>query len=445
VRIKDLTKMKRVLLFSLFFLSTRVTFPQKLTLKESIELGLKNSKALIISRSKLTGSDAKITEATSQLLPQFKFAAGYTRLSNIPAFQVSLPFLTSPITISDVILNTYNMRLSMQQPIFTGFRLSALRSSAVSNNKAAESEFLTEYNETAFKIHIAFWQYYKAIQLAAVIDENLAQMEKHLNDTKNFLENGLATQNDLLKLEAQFSNTKLLQIESQNNLDVTRFAFNQTIGLPPESGTDIDSDIDSANEADIDYNSLLSEAKSNRNELKALNYRLEASNKGITAAKAGWFPSLYLSGNYYYNRPNQRIMPALDKFKDTWDLGVTLNWDIWNWGLTSAQSIQAEQIKIQTETSLHQMNDAVEIEVYQNYLSYKRSFEKILVSKTSLDQAKENYRTTKEKYNVQLATSTDLIDSESALLQAEMNYSNSLIDNKIAKTRLEKSVGRKIY
>jgi len=51
----------------------------------------------------------------------------------------------------------------------------------------------------------------------------------------------------------------------------------------------------------------------------------------------------------------------------------------------------------------------------------------------------------KEKYNAQLATSTDLIDAEAAVLLAETNYNTSLVDYQLAKVRLDKSVGRKIY
>ncbi len=438
-------EMKKILM--IYLALTVALFPQikKLTLKESIDLGLKNSKDLKISHSKTIGADAKLTESTSQLLPQLKFNAGYSRLSDIPPFEVKLPISPTPIRISDIILDSYTLKLSLQQPLFTGFRLSSLRSAAKLTSEATELEYIKEINEAAFKILQAFWQYYKAAQQLDYVNENLLQTEKHLTDTKNFLENGLVTQNDLLKFEVQYSNTKLLQIDAQNNLDIARMAFNQALGLPIDSKTEIETEdiVNVLNDDKIE--TLISEAKNNRNELKSLKNRVEASDYNITAANSGWFPSVYLSGNFYYNRPNQRIMPTKDEFKDTWDIGVALSWDLWNWGYTSAQSTQAEQVKIQTETSFSQLNDAIEIEVYQNYLTYTRANEKISVSKAGLDQSKENYRTMKEKYNAQLATSTDLIDAEAAVLQAETNYNTSLVDYQIAKVRLDKSVGRRIY
>jgi len=190
---------------------------------------------------------------------------------------------------------------------------------------------------------------------------------------------------------------------------------------------------------------LQSEAKNNRNELKALEYRLYASIENVRASNSAWYPSVYLFGDYYDDKPNERILPAVNEFKYGWDAGVTLSWTIWNWGYNSSQSTIAEQNKIQTETSLSQLKDAVEIEVYQNYLTFKRAYDKVNVSKLGVDQSQENYRITKEMYNTQTASSTDLIDSEAALLQAETNYNNALVDYEVAKIRLEKSAGKKIY
>jgi len=118
---------------------------------------------------------------------------------------------------------------------------------------------------------------------------------------------------------------------------------------------------------------------------------------------------------------------------------------LWNWGYTSSQATQAEEQKIQVETSLSQLHDAIELEVYQTYLTYKRSVDKIAVSRQSVEQSEENYRSTQEKYNQQVATSTDLIDAEVSLLQSKTNLTNALVDFQLAKVKLMKAIGKKIY
>ena len=437
--------MKRILGIILLFAISAFSQSKVLTLEECIKLGMENSNELKISKAKLIGSDAKVTEANSHLLPQLKLNASYQRLSNIPPVEISLDFLPQPVQIAPVILNNYNLKLSLQQPLFTGFRLWSAKSIAENNYKASNYEYDKELNEAAFKIQNVFWNYYKAEQIKNLIEENLRLIKKHVEDTKNFMERSLATRNDLLKLEVQYSNTQLQLIEAENNQDIARSSLNKQLNLPLEANTDIEAGNIDSSFNDYNLKDLINKAHVNRNDLKSLEYKLEASDKGITAANAGWYPAIYLVGDYYYSRPNQRIFPAQDKFKDTWDVGVSLQWDIWNWGFTSSQSTQAEQQKVQVEASVSQLKDAVELEVYQSFLTYKRAQDKIRVSRQTVDQANENYRITQQKYEQQLATSTDLIDAEVSLLQAKTSLTTSLVDYQIAKVKLNKSVGQKIY
>ena len=417
-----------------------------LTLKESLEIGLQNSKDLKISRAKLSNADSKLTEISSQFLPQFKLSGNYTRLSdNIPPFEVTVPISPKPIRISDPILNNYTFKFGFTQPLFTGFKLLSLRSSAKLNLQATEHEYSKEENEAAFNIYNAYWNYYKADEVSKLIGQTLQQMEQHLRDTRSFYENGLLSKNDLLKLEVQYSNTKLMMIEADNNLNLARIAFNKAIGIDLTSQTKVSATEQSSTSDKYQLKEIISEASNNRMELKSLSYRVEASKEGITAAQSNWFPSVYLTGSYYYSNPNPRFQPAKNEFNSNWDLGVTLSWDVWNWGLNSSQVSQAEQTKVQLETNLDQLKENIQMEVYANYLNLAKTEEKVKVNKEALNQALENYRITTEKYNVQLATSTDLIDAENSKLQAETNLKTAEVDYQIAIVRLNKSLGRVIY
>ncbi len=437
--------MEKILLLILIISAAGFSQVRKLTLRQSLELGMKNSKELKIAKAKVISGDAKITEVGSQMLPQLKFSAGYTRLSEVPPFEVTLPFSPNPIKISDVVLNNYQLKLSLQQPLFTGFKLSSLKAAARFGYKAAETDYDKTLNEAAFQIQESFWNYYKAEKVKKLVEENLKQIKQHLEDTKNFLKNELVTRNDLLKLEVQYSNVQLQLIEAENNVDLARIAFNKILGIDLDSDTEIVSDEIKPEKNKYSQSEMIKEAETNRKEIKSLQYQVKATDMNVTAANSGWFPSVVLMGNVYYNRPNQRIVPTQDKFKETWDVGIGLNWDLWNWGYTGSQATQAEQAKVQAETSLAQVKEAVEMDVYRSFLSYKKSYEKIDVSRKSVQQADENYRVTKERYNTQMATSTDLIDAEVALMQAKTNLTNSLVDYQMSKVQLEKSLGRKIY
>jgi len=439
--------MKRIISLIIILLTVTIFPQQKLTLEESLSLGLQNSKNLKISKSKTLGSAAKVTETTSYLLPKLSLNAGYTRLSDVPPFEVTLPITIPPKTvkIEDIVLNNYSVKLSLQQPLFTGFKLMSLRTSAEDSRKAFSADYNRDANEEAFIIINAFWNYYKAISLKDLIDDNIKQIEAHLTDTKNFLKNDLVTKNDLLKIEVQYSSLQLKQIEADNNLNTARAMFNKALGLQINAPTEIDVKSISTDIVKFSYDSLLNSALTKRAELKAIDYRVQAGKENVRAASSTWYPSVYLFTDYYYNRPNQRFMPTVDEFKDTWDAGVTLSWDIWNWGYNSSQTEQAQQNLNQLSTNKEILKENIEVEVYNNYLSLTAALNKIHVAQTGVDEAEENYKEIKDKYNVQYATSTDLIDAETSRIQSRTDLITAQADYETALTRLLKSAGDKIY
>lgn len=436
--------MKKIL--ALLLISGTITAQHNLyTLEESLRMGLQNSKEILIASSQVKSSEAAINEISSQMLPKITFGAGYTRLSDIPPFEVNVPFVPAPIKIQDPILNAYNLKLSIEQPLFTGFRLSSLKSAAELKSEAADINYLKSLNDKALSIYNAFWNYHKAKQVNKLVEENLSSLKNHLRDTEKFLEAGLVTENDLLKLKVRIANVELKLIDSRNAVKLAQRAYNKELGLPLNSQTDIAAIKTKVTTVGADYESLLNEAMNNRPELVSMSFQIVAGKEAVNAANAGWYPQVFAFGNFYYSRPTQRIMPLEDEFADTWDVGVGLQWSLWDWGNTSAKAVQAKQNVIQAENTKELLVEGIQLEVYKNYLSLLSSTDKVEVSKLAVESAKENYRITKEKYNQQLATSTELVDSEVELLDAETGLAIARVDYEMAKVILNKSVGRKIY
>ncbi len=437
--------MKQLIILFLLISSFLAAQQKNYTLEESLAAGLKKDKQIKNSRSRLSESAAQVNEVSSNFYPQLFFGANYTRLSDVPPFEVSVPFTPNPITIQESILNTYTLKLSLQQPIFTGFRLSSLKLAAEKRRESVEQLYELEINNAALNIYESFWNFYKAEEFVNLLTENISALKIHLEDTRKFLDNGLATRNDLLKLEVQYSNLELELIKAENILELSRINFNKAIGIDLDSETEI-----SAGEIEVELNltepdKLIPEALKNRKELQALYLQADAASAKITSEKSDWFPQVSVFGDFFYSRPNQRILPLEDKFADTWNIGVALNWNILDWGNTSAKVAQAKEKKLQTEISLDILRENIETEIYKLYFDLLSGIKKVKVNRLNVEQTEENYRITKDKYTVQYATSSDLIDAEVSALDAKTNLTASLVEYELAKVRLEKALGRKIY
>lgn len=412
----------------------------KMTVEDAIQTGLKNSKTLDASSMKVVAAEARSKEVFAGLLPAVKFNASYRRLSEVDPFEINTPF--GNLVVSPSILDNYTTQLTVSQPLFAGLRLISSSKIADKNYEASKEDFQKDQSDLIYNIQNAYWNLFKAEQMKKVIDENLEMIQAHVNDATNLLNAGLLTQNDKLKLEVQLSDAQLKQLDASNNVRLAMIGLNNVLSIPLTTEIEIASEV-KRSEADFgELNTLVNAAIEERPEVKAAKLRVKAAEYGVTAARAGWYPQISVSGNLYYSRPNQRIVPAEDKFNSTWDVGVNLSMSIWDWLTTSHQTEQAKAQLAQGIDALGIVKDGVSLEVNQYYLLVNQSKRRIELSELTVKQAEENMRVTSERFKGGTALSTDAIDAEVSLLSAKINYTNSLVDFELSKARLKKALGK---
>lgn len=418
---------------------------RKLTVDEAIQIGLDNSKSLHASQMKTESASAKTSEADASRLPSLKLSAGYTRLSEVPDQEIKglqAPF-PPVITLSPAVLNSYTLKATVQQQLFTGFRLENNSKAAQLSEKASLQDLDKDRIDLIYSIRQAYWNLFRATEVKKVVDENIDQVKAHLKDAQNLLAQGMVTNNDVLKVQVQLSSVRLLQIDAKNAVELSMINLNNLIGLPLATQIDIASVITHESKKLDEVTALIQKAEDRRQDIKALEYRLQAGEASVKIAKSGYYPQASLTGNYYYNRPNNRFFPTKDEFKAGWDVGVTLNFDVWNWGTTKYQAKQAQAQVSQTKDVLGLLKDGISLEVTQNYLSLQKAEEKIMVAKQSIDEAEESYRITSEKFKRGVALTTDLLDAEVAVLRAKTDHTDALVEYELAEAKLSKAIGER--
>jgi outer membrane protein TolC len=341
--------------------------------------------------------------------------------------------------------SAYGLQLSIQQPIFNGFQLSSSRSAAKYNHLAISTEHLRTINNKTLEIHSAFWNLFKTEKSVELLTENLSSLKEHLKQTKDFLNNGLVTVSDYLKLKVQVSNMEIELIDAKNKMEIARASFNKAIGINLAEKSLIETRLNTRDELSLDYGDLFTEALQNREEIKSLDYRIKAGEDQITAANSGWWPILYASGNFYLYNLTAKTFSIDNQKLQLWFVGLSLSWDLWDWGHTSSKSNQAKQTVIQNKVALELLKEQIELEVYNNHLTLQSEKEIIDVSQLAVESAEENLRITKDKYQYQLATSNDLIDAEVELLYAKTKLAIAQANYQLSKVNLELAVGRRIY
>jgi len=431
-----------VLSLSVAGISQAAAQVKMLTVEESVALGLENSRILHSSQMRSEYADEKASEMSAMLYPSLKLQGAYQRLSEVPVFNIPLP--GAPTAIFPYIPNTYSFRASFQQPLFTGWKFQGAADNAGYQADAVRSEVVRDKADLVLNIKTAYWNLYRAKEIKRLADENVKQIASHLEDAENLMKQGMATTNDVLKVRVQLSNSKILQSDAVNNVRLATISFNSTIGIPLDTEIGIASALTPTTKGHPELEKVLTSALNVRPELLAMESRVKAANAAVTSAAGNWFPQIFLTGNYYYARPNQRIIPAKDEFKDTWDFGITLQFDLWNNLTALHQTNQAKAQYEQTKDALVTLRDGITLDVTQAYLSFEQATERIHLAELTVEQANENYRTAAEKYKSGLTTSSELLDAEVALLQSKLQLTQSLVDHELAEARLEKAVGESL-
>ena len=434
-----------LLLGSLFTITASAQNIQKFSVDEIVQVGLKNSNMLHSSNEKVKNAKARLSELRTNMWPSLQFQGIYTRLSHIDPVVFQLPaILGGPFVLSPSIDNNYSMKFTLQQPLFTGFRISSTVDMADFNSKAQKEDYNTDEHNLIYNIKNAYWNLYKANQLKIVVDENVAQIKAHLDDANNLFNQGMATKNDVLKVQVQLGDILIKQIDVNNNVRISMINLNNVTGLPLSTQIEIVEKVNPQIEILNNVDFFVDKAYSNRPELKGMEYRIKASESGVTLAQSAWYPQVALVGDYLSARPNQRVFPSVDKFRDTWDVNLSVSVNIWNWFATKDQTDQAETLVEQSKDSYKIIKDNITLEVTQIYLNIIQAKEKMVVAANNVQQAVENYRTADDKFKNGLILNSELLDAEVAQLTAKTNYVQSQVDYELAKAQLEKSSGESI-
>ena len=404
-------------------------------LNEAIDLSLKNSKQLKGSQAKIDEATAALREAVEKRLPDAKLTGSYLWLGtanidlktkNSSGNQNGTP------KISQAMYGIVNASL----PIYTGGRI---RYGIESSRYLAEAIKLDADNDKEEVIQNTIEAYinlYKARSSVNLVKENLTEAQQRVKDFSNLEKNGLLARNDLLKAELQTSNVELTLLDAENNWQLANVSMDLLLGLPEKTQLLPDSTLVAQNPELKNLDEYVQAAYTKRADLASMDLRKKATETAVKSARGDYYPNLALTGGYI-----AADIPQFLTITNAVDVGVGISYNIGSLWKTKAKVNQAEARAKQMEISESLLNDNIRLQVSQAYLNWLSSQKKIEVYAKAVEQATENYRIVKNKYNNSLATTTDLLDADVAQLQAKMNLVFAKADAVVVYNKLLQTAG----
>ncbi len=111
------------------------------------------------------------------------------------------------------------------------------------------------------------------------------------------------------------------------------------------------------------------------------------------------------------------------------------------WNKSSDEETAAKMALRKAKHNLAKITDEVTLEARTAFLHIEQGAKRVTVSEKAIEQARENYRINQERYQKQIATSTDVLDAQELLTQAMTNYYDSLYGYELAKAAVWRAQG----
>ncbi|QCX53593.1 TolC family protein [Elizabethkingia sp. JS20170427COW] len=417
---------------------------QMISLKEALEYALQNKADAVKANLAVKNAEYQITEATSAALPKINASGGITynpilQQSALPGDMLGKPGEIIMVPFgrkwgSQIGVQLQQMLFSQQ--VFIGLKAAKTTKEFYQINKQLTDETLIE------NVSTAYYQVFTQKEKLKTIDSSYASTLKVRNIIKSLYENGLAKKVDLDRTNVNLTNLETSRSQMRNAVIQSENALKFYIGMPIENPIQLV-------EADVDVEvPLLEETMDTekRTEVQALEKKRTLLDYNLKATQSSLYPTLSLVGNYAWQGIGDKfpIGPGKSQgvyWTDYASIGLQLNIPIFN-GLQIKSKVDQAKIELETlEQDLKDTKLGMDLQYQNAKAQIENSLEAIRNQKANVELAETVLGNTKSNYQYGLAPLTDLLDAESSLVQAKNNYTNALLDFKVAEIQLYKAKG----
>lgn len=342
---------------------------------------------------------------------------------------------------------TYMAGLSLTQPIYTGGKITTGHRLARIGEEAASEKFRMTRMDVLVGADNAYWTYIAVGRKVRMLENYCAQMDTLYRQTETALAAGMATENDLLRIEVKRTELHYQLQKAQNGAELCQMSLCRIIGA------DFDTQIEAVDTTfSVSEPGRLASEIDARPELLLLEKQVAAEREQIRMARADMLPTVGLGVNYmYYGNVKLNgmadaggtMVPYTQEFRDGMGIAMlSVKIPIFHWGESRKKVRKAQYELRNAELDLQKNTKLLNIEVQQAIRNVQDGYRMVLTAEKGLQQAEENLRVMRNRYTVSMAPLTDLLDAQSQWQQAESNLIEAQAQYRIYETEYLRSTGK---
>ncbi|HNS32191.1 MAG TPA: TolC family protein [bacterium] len=398
-----------------------------ITLEEAVETALSNNLEITAGEEKILQAEYEKREARTFFLPRVSSSFSYTRMNEARE--------TMGMKVMDA--NLYNLGITLLHPLYTGGKLDAVYGQAKENVKRSGYEQEAVMQNLAAETKKGYFSILKAMKGVETALKQKEMAQEHLRKTELLFREGMVTKIDVLKTEVFLSEIEQAILKTNNSVSLAKAGLGFLLNMPLSEQFDVEDILDAQKEKhDLEHWTGLS--YENRPEIKQMESISRIYGYNTEIEKSSRRPQVSLLSSYNFQKGS---VSPVDKWDNSWNIGLAVELDVWNWGETRERIEKTIHAKREIDTQYELLKKAIELEVKSAYLNLETASQQIETSKKSLEKAQENLRVANLLYGEGMSNTTDVLDAQADLAAAMGSYHQSLYDYQIAYAELEKSAG----
>ena len=387
-----------------------------------------------------TSRNSRLPDVSASLNQNFSFGRG----------------LTADNTYSNTNTSSTSLQLGASMPLFTGFQIPNQIKLNQLNLEAATADLEKAKNDIRMKVAQAYVQILYDMEISEVAHRQIDIDSMQVVRLQAFVKNGKASESELSQQRATLANSRLLATQAENNTRLAVLTLTQLLELPtPDGFSVVRPDLPVLSASDISSAVVPSpeliyiEALGIKPEIAAQQLKLKGTEHSIKIARAGYYPTLSLSGGMgtnYYTTSGFKSDNFSSQLKNNFSqyIGLNLNVPIFN-RFQTRNSIRTA--KIQRENQQLQLDNTKKTLYQEIQKVYYNTLNALSKEQSSLEAVKNTqtaFNLMQAKYENGKATITEFNESKNTYLKSESELVQARYENLYQHALLEFYRGKEL-
>lgn len=405
--------------------------PQTLTRKTAEQMAIKNNPRISVGRLLALAQHQVVRETRSAELPTA--VGAITAMDAEEATRISAGSLTASRLFAHA-----GAGAQLTQLITDFGRTRNLVASSKLQEKAQNANALATTEDIVLATDQAFYNALQAQAMLHVAEQDVATRQTTQTQVDQMTKNNLKSTLDLSFADVNLSQSKLLQLDAQNNADSTMAALDAVLGLDHQETFDLQDSGPQAEAPPPDADQLTRIALQQRPDLQALNYDQQAAVKFSHAQRDQLLPTISAAGTL----GSVPIRPDQYYSANWWGgVGVNMNVPIFNGFLYTAQAKEANiRAQVASEQS-RDLRDQIVRDVRTSWLAANTAFQRVAVTAELLREANLALTLAQTRYQLGLSSIVELSQAEYQQTDAAISNTNAQYQYRLALATLNYQIG----